>query len=60
MSDHSLKIDVQEVAHCIKRIKVELDLIDHIFQQSLMEELSNATKDGRRETEGIEGQSSEG
>ena len=48
MSNHSLKIDVQEVAHCIKRIHAELDLIDHIFQQSLMEE-SNGKANRSRE-----------
>jgi len=47
VSNHCLKIDVQEVAHCIKRIHVELALIDHIFQKSLMEEC-NGKADGER------------
>ena len=47
MSSHSIKIDVQEVAYCVRRIQKELDLIDYIFQQSLMEE-SNGKTDGER------------
>ena len=38
MSDHNLRIDIQEMAACIQKIRVELEVIEYIFQQSLIKE----------------------
>ena len=53
MSDHSLRIDVQEVAQCFKEIRASLDVMEYIIQQSLIEE----NKDGKTNGEGQEGKS---
>ena len=44
MSEHTVKIEIQEMAACIQAIRKELDIIEYIVQQSLMEEC-NATED---------------
>jgi len=48
MSEHMVKIEIQEMAACIQAIRKELDIIEYIVQQSLIEESKNATEDRRR------------
>jgi len=38
MTTHKLRIDVQEMAAAIQKIRAELEVIEFIFQQSLIKE----------------------
>ena len=51
MTTHKLRIDVQEIASCIQKIRDELVLIEYIFQQSLIKEC----KDGDNMDKGVDG-----
>jgi len=48
MTEHKLRIDVQEMAVAIQKIRTELDLIEYIFQQSLIEDVEDGDNVDKR------------
>ena len=48
MSDHRLDVDVQIMAGCIESIRKHLDLMEQLFQKSLIEEVNNGDNVDKR------------
>ena len=48
MSDHKLGVDVQVMAGCIQSIRKHLDLMEKLFQESLLEECNDGDNVDKR------------